>query len=65
MKNIIMVGVKEYCEDMDVILTTACMDRDRLVIKAYNEAGYNSTEVDLIDVIIWLRKYKPEILAGK
>lgn len=63
--KIIMVGVKEYCEDLDVVLTTAYSDRERLVIKAYNEAGYNSTEVDLVDVILWLRKNRPELMEGK
>ena len=55
-----MEGVREYAEDMSVDLGT---HKKRLIIKAYNEAGYNCTKVDLQDVIEWVRKNKPELLG--
>jgi hypothetical protein len=36
--------------------------KGRLVIIALNEGGHNSTEVDLLDVIEWVKKNKPELL---
>ena len=30
-------------------------DSGRLVVRAYNEAGYSGTEIDLEDLIAWLR----------
>lgn len=33
----------------------------RWVIKAFNEAGFNSTEVDLIDLLVYVRKEMPNI----
>ena len=75
--KIIMVGVREYSEKMDVELTITegmfdvdkpekdWLGKGRIVIKAFNESGFNRTEVDLMDVILWLRKNKPELLEGK
>ena len=60
MKDIKMEGVREYAEEMSVELGTH--KNQRLIIKAYNEAGYNSTKVDLQDVVDWIRKNKPELL---
>lgn len=53
MKAIVMEGVREYCEEMDVKLRTS--DNGRLVIVALNEGGHNSTEVDLLDLLEWLK----------
>ena len=54
-----MKGVREYNEGMLVELDLAEND-NRTVIVAYNEAGYNSTEVDLLDVIEWVKNNRPE-----
>ena len=63
MKDTIMKGDREYCENMDVTLNTAHSDRSRVVIKAYNEAGCKTTEVDLMDIINWLRVNRPLFFA--
>jgi hypothetical protein len=55
----IMDGVTEYAEGMPVYLET---EKDRLVIGAYNEAGYNGTAVDLEQLIDWVARNKPELL---
>ena len=47
-----MVGVAEYAEDMRVEL--AKHDNGRLIIRAYNEGGYNCTCVDLTQLLGWL-----------
>jgi hypothetical protein len=54
MKKVIMQGVREYCEDMEVTLQMQYKGT-RLVINARNEGGYNSTEVDLLDLLDWVR----------
>ncbi len=36
--------------------------KGRLVIRAFNEGGYNCTDVDLLDVIDWVKQNKPELL---
>ena len=58
-----MKGVREYNEGMLVELDLAEND-NRTVIVAYNEAGYNSTEVDLLDVIEWVKNNRPELITG-
>jgi len=63
-------NVQEYCENKPVeLIKTDCYYNDkifrkRLVIKAYNEGGYNSTEVDLLQLLNWLKIHKPSILKG-
>lgn len=54
-QGIVMEGVREYCEEMEVRLLKC---NGRYVIKALNEGGHNSTEVDLLDLINWLQTYK-------
>jgi hypothetical protein len=55
-----MAGVREYAEGMDVNLAV----RDgRVVIDAWNEGGHNITEVDLADLIGWLRQHLPHLLT--
>jgi hypothetical protein len=56
----VMVGVTEYGEGMDVKLG---YDKGRPVIVASNEAGYCGTFVDLIQVLEWVNKNMPELLA--
>ena len=48
MSEIIMEGVKEYDEEMDVRLSTR---NGRLTIDARNEGGHNGTDVDLVQVL--------------
>lgn len=35
---------------------------ERFVIRAWNEAGHNQTEVDLIDVLNYVKTNMPELL---
>lgn len=60
--NTLLQDVREYCEGMGVLLGTD-EDSGREVIKAVNEGGYNSTHVDLLDLITWLKQNRPELLA--
>jgi hypothetical protein len=54
MTEVIMQGVREYTEEMEV--TLKIWDANgRLIIHALNEAGYNCTEVDLLDLLDWVR----------
>ena len=71
----IMNGVTEYAEGMGVELTQTRgayqngvpderrEKRGNLVIKARNEGGYNCTEVDLLELIAWLKEHRPDLLA--
>ena len=60
--DVTMKGVREHMEDMAVDLDT---HNDRLVVVAYNEAGFNRTAVDLLDLITWLRLNRPGLLTSK
>jgi len=51
--------IREYAEGMAVEIITR---NGRVVIKAYNEAGFNCTEVDLLDVLEWAAHKIIEIL---
>jgi hypothetical protein len=52
--------VREYNEKMPVKIYLN--KNKRPVIVAYNECGYNRTQVDLIDVIEWVKENYPELL---
>lgn len=61
-------GIREYCENMTVSIiepNTDHNDENRYIIVALNEAGHNSTNVDLLDVIEWVKKIKPELLQDE
>lgn len=51
-----MVGVREYVEGHSTRGPNVEMRRSnsRLVVQAYNEGGYNCTQVDLFDLLDWL-----------
>lgn len=67
-------GVTEYCEEMPVeIAETAGLyipgiapderpGHGRLVLRARNEGGHNATEVDLLELIAWLKNNRPDLL---
>ena len=50
--KITLDGVREYCEEMPVLLRTN--GNGLLVIEAYNEGGFNCTQVDLVDLLLWI-----------
>jgi len=70
---LVMRGVDEYCEEMNVKLSQTtgkynhgvpdeqCEGYGRLVVRATNEGGCNSTEVDLEQLLKWVAENKPEI----
>jgi hypothetical protein len=55
----IKTGIREYAEEESVYIKEI---GERTVIVAYNEGGYNSTAVDLVDVIEWVKENRPELL---
>lgn len=66
-----MVGVREYGEGDSVLLKTTTEDSfgeelptPRLTLVATNECGYNATSVDLLDVLQWVKRYRPDLLEG-
>lgn len=57
-----MPGVREYAEGLPVELHTDG-ETGRLVIRAYNEAGFSGTEIDLADLLSWIEA-RPEFKAA-
>ena len=51
--------IREYTESMPVTILT---HKGRWVIDATSDGGRSCTAVDLIDVIEFVKKYKPELL---
>jgi hypothetical protein len=41
------------------------LSRGRLVVRAYNECGNNSTDIDLIDLLDWTRSSAGAELIGE
>ena len=64
-KNTVMREVREYVDNHNVRLVEVY---GRLVIHAMNECGEeygcNFTQVDLIDVLSWVKANRPELLAA-
>jgi len=58
----IMTGVTEYGEGLDVKLG---YENGRPTVVAYNEGGYNTTAVDLIQLLDWVYKNKPDLYASR
>jgi len=57
-----MAGVREYCECKRVELGMH-EDSGRLVVRAWNEGGSNCTEVDVLELVAWLKQNRPDLLA--
>ena len=55
----IMQGVREYTEEYPVELIRT--DLGRVVIQALNEGGYNITQVDLVDLLDWIKRNAPVV----
>tara|TARA_R110000868_G_scaffold43927_2_gene147425 strand:- start:308 stop:547 length:240 start_codon:yes stop_codon:yes gene_type:complete len=70
-----MEGVTEYVEGDDVYLTETegtyveempddnLPGRGRLVIKAINEGGFGCTEVDLLELLAWVKANRPDLIS--
>ena len=56
----ILTDATEYCEGEDVFIDT--LKSGRLIIRAYNEGGHNCTEVDLKQLLAWLKINLPGTL---
>ena len=63
-------GIREYGEEYPVeimeriaIPNIELRGVGRLVICAINEGGYNGVSIDLLDVIEWVKKNRPELLG--
>lgn len=50
--------IREYGEELDVSIIK---EKGRWVILAFNQAGYDSTSVDLLDVLEWVKNNKEKI----
>ena len=63
------MNIREYAEGMDVVIrkdddTTRHGDGStRYVVHALNEGGYNCTDVDLKDIIAYVKENLPELLV--
>ena len=57
MDDVIMSGVTEYNEEMNVVLSK---NKGKFVVEAKNECGYNSTSIDLDQLLKWVAINKPE-----
>lgn len=74
-KTTTMTGVREYAEGYDVELVELPMTATfgspvsarpgggRLVVRAWNEGHYNLTEIDLLDLVAWMKANRPDLLA--
>lgn len=69
--EVIMTEIREYAEEYPVQIRLLKEVSEikgfnkglgRYVIIAENEGGYNCTSVDLLDVLEWVKKHKPELL---
>jgi hypothetical protein len=58
--NEIMHGVTEYAEGLDVRLQLE--DNGRPIVSAFNEGGFNGTSIDLLELLVWLRANRPDLL---
>jgi spore coat polysaccharide biosynthesis protein SpsF (cytidylyltransferase family) len=60
--------IREYHESNVVRIGRDCPDFDNLslsreIIEATNESGTNYVVIDLIDVVDWVKKNRPEMLG--
>ena len=56
--EIVMEGVREYCEELPVTLG---VKDERLVVCSQSEGGYYFTAVDLSDLLKWIDTHKEQI----
>ncbi len=61
----IMSDVTEYAEGFDVELVQGNIhsQRGRWIVKAWNEGGNNTTEVDVEQLVAWLKANRPDLLG--
>ena len=60
--------IREYGDGSPIELDTELPSRynqlteQRIIVRAYNECGHCCTEIDLLDLIAWIKKNKPNLL---
>ena len=55
----IKTDIREYGEEMAVEID----ERDgRKIVRAYNQAGFDSVAIDLLDVLKFVKKEMPDLL---
>jgi hypothetical protein len=55
---VVMDGVREHGEGFPVELDDGGAEEEpRPIIRAFNEGGHNSTEIDLLDLLTWLHRH--------
>lgn len=63
----VMQGVREYEEwsqvEFDVRVADDHAETMRPIVRAFAEAGFAPLEIDLLDLIKWLRANRPELLG--
>ena len=67
MNTVIMNGVREYSEELDIKIGESNCDKaaGREVVWAFNEGGYNNTQIDILDLLSWIMTNRPDLLARK
>lgn len=53
-------NIREYNEEMNVELDLHEKNA-RHILRAYNEAGFNSVQLDLMDILIFVKKKLPHL----
>ena len=68
--NIEAENVREYAEGLPVVIyagehNTFGGPKDRPVVVARNEGGFNVTAIDVLDLLHWISDNKPEWIPYK
>lgn len=62
-EEILMEGVRDSDGEETVYLSYGLDGRP--LVKTNIDEGYNAAEVDLLDLLRWLRKHRPDLLGGQ
>lgn len=57
----IITGIREYTERLDVELDLQEKNA-RHILRAFNEAGWKGVEIDLLDILTFVKKKMPHLL---
>ncbi len=60
----VMDGVREYGSTGFPVELRRDDENGRLVVRAINEGGFSSTDVDLLDLLEWLAEHEPHLIAA-
>lgn len=63
-ESVELTGVHEYVEGYPVTLkrTTREECSGRLVIEAINQGGFDSVQIDLLELLSWIKRHRPELV---